>query len=97
MEFDIEASCSASSKRGAVSGKSSISCYLLRLGRTGTIKSMVFSGLSNKPASSFALVVRLLLSILFSEPLELSSPSRTIGLLIQCQRNRLSISTTKGK
>ena len=27
MEFDVEAPCSASCKRGAVSGKSSISCH----------------------------------------------------------------------
>jgi hypothetical protein len=79
MEFDVEAPSSASRKRGAVSGKSLISCHPSELGGAGVVESMAVSGLSKSPAPGSALVARLSSSTSSSEALESSSPSRTIG------------------
>lgn len=81
MEFDVEAPCSASCKRGAVSGKSSISCHPSELqGGAGVVESTIFSGLSKRPASGSVLSVRRLTSSASAvEALESSSPSRKIG------------------
>jgi hypothetical protein len=56
MEFDCEAPCSASRKRGAVLGKSSISCHSSELGGAGGVESTAFSGLSKRPASGSMLL-----------------------------------------
>jgi hypothetical protein len=58
MEFDVEAPCSAGRKRGAVSGKSLISCHLSGLGGAGVVESMAVSGLSKRPASGAVLLAR---------------------------------------
>ena len=82
MEFDVEAPYSASYKRGAVSGKSSISCHLSELqGGAGVIESTAFSGLLKRPTSGSILSARRLTSSASAtEALESSSPSRKIRL-----------------
>jgi hypothetical protein len=55
MEFDVEAPCSASRKRGAVLGKSSISCHPSELqGGAGVVESMAVSRPSKRPAPGAA-------------------------------------------
>ena len=80
MEFDVEA-CSASGKRGAVSGMSSTSCQLSELqGGAGVVESTAFSGLSKRPVSGSLLSARRLTSSASdAEALESLSPSRKIG------------------
>jgi hypothetical protein len=65
MEFDVETPCSASGKRGAVSGKSSISCHPSGLqGGAGVVESKVVSGLSKRPTpGAAALSARRLMSL----------------------------------
>jgi hypothetical protein len=99
VESDVEAPCSASGKRGPISGKSSISCHPSELqGRAGVVESMAVSGLSKGPApGTAALSARRALSLTSaSEALESPSPCRTIGSSIPCQQNWPSISTTEG-
>jgi hypothetical protein len=55
IEFDVEAPCSASCKRRAVSGESLILCYPSELGGTGVLESTAFSGLLKRLASGFVL------------------------------------------
>jgi hypothetical protein len=55
VEFDVEAPCPASGKRGAVSGKSSISCHPSELqGGAGVVELKAVSGLSKRPAPGAA-------------------------------------------
>ena len=81
MDFNVEAPCSASCKRGAVLGKSSISCHPSDLqGGAGVVESTAFSGLSKRPATGSVLSAqRLTSSASATEALESSSPSRKIG------------------
>jgi len=98
MEFDVEAPCSVSCKRGAVPGKALISCHPSELeGGVGVVESMAASGLSKRPASSFILSARRLLSSASaSEALKSSSPNKTIKSFTPCQKNQSSISTIEG-
>jgi len=82
VESDVEAPGSASRKRGAGSGKSSISCHPSGLqGGAGVLESMAVSGLSKSPApGAIGLSARRLTSLASAtEALESSSLSRTIG------------------
>lgn len=83
MEIDVEAPCSASRKRRAVSGDFSILCHPSELqGGARVVESTAFFGLSKRPASGSVLSARRLTSsTLASNVLESSSPSRTIGSL----------------
>jgi hypothetical protein len=99
MEFDVEAPCSASGNRRAVSWKSSISCHPSELqGGAGVVESMAVSGLSKSPApGAVALSARRLTSLASaSEALKSLSPSGTIGSSTPCQKNWPSISTMEG-
>ena len=95
IESDVRASCSASRKRGAVSGRSSISCHPSGLeGGAGVVKSTAVFGLLKRPASGAALLARRLTSSApasASEPLESSSSSRTIGSSTPYQRKLESV------
>ena len=88
MEFDVEAPCSASGKRGAISGKSSISCHLSELqGGARVVESMAVSRLSKRlaPGAIITLSARRALSLpSASEALKSPSPYRTIGSSILC-------------
>ena len=88
MEFGVEAPCSASCERGAVSGEPSISCHLSELqGGAGVVESTAVSGLSKRPASaSVPSARRLTSSTSASEALESPSASRTIGSSIPRQK-----------
>jgi len=100
VEFDVEAPCSASGKRSAVSGKLSISCHPSELqGGAGVVGSMAVSRLSKRPAPGVAATLsarRALLLTSASEALESPSPCRTIGSSTLCQQHWPSISTTEG-
>jgi hypothetical protein len=77
IEFNAEAPCSASRKRGAGLGKPSISCHPPELrGGAGVIESMTVSRLSKSPApSAIALSARRLISLASaSEALMLPPP-----------------------
>ena len=78
MESDVEGPCSANHKRGAVSGKSLISCHPSGLRGAGAVESTAFSGLSKRPAAGFILLARRLSSTSASEALELLSRSKII-------------------
>ena len=83
----VEAPCFASRKRGAGSGKSSISCHPSELrGGAGVIESMAVSRLSKSPApGTVALSARRLTSLASAlEALKLPSPRRTIGSSTPC-------------
>jgi hypothetical protein len=88
IEFDVETPYGASRKRGAVSGKSSISCHPSGEGGAGVVESTAVSRLSRKPSATTALSVQgPLSSTSASEALDSSSPSRAIGSSTPCQKN----------
>jgi hypothetical protein len=97
VEFGVEAPCSASRKRGAGSGKSSISRHPSELrGGAGVVESMAVSGLSKSPAPGAVALSARRLTSLASASEALKSPSRRIGSSTPCQKNWPSISTTEG-
>lgn len=81
MRFEVEAPGSASCKRGAVSGKSSISCQPSELqGGAILVEWMAFFSLSRGLASGSVLsALRLMSSAAAAEALESSFPSMKIG------------------